>query len=199
MLPVFDKNGHATVAGEIRVYYFDPLTHEFTGMSDEYIYEGVSIPGNSTAIEPANAEDGAVMVFTGAAWESKEDHRGETVYSTGNQLPVIVDYIGPVRDGFTLNEPTTAFDLWNGDTWVTDTASQHAHDIQTAEATREQLIGQANDHMNNKQWPGKAALGRLKEAEKEQYNSWLDYLDALEAVDTSSAPQIEWPSSPGVN
>ncbi|HIG0354641.1 TPA: tail fiber assembly protein, partial [Enterobacter asburiae] len=31
-----------------------------------------------------------------------------------------------------------------------------------------------------------------------QYNLWLDYLDALEAVDTSSAPNIGWPTSPVV-
>ncbi|EOZ9308370.1 tail fiber assembly protein, partial [Citrobacter freundii] len=29
------------------------------------------------------------------------------------------------------------------------------------------------------------------------YNLWLDYLDALEAVDISSAPDIEWPTPPG--
>ncbi|QSW33680.1 tail fiber assembly protein [Leclercia pneumoniae] len=106
-------------------------------MSDEHIYEGVSIPGNSTAIEPGDAVEGEVMVFTGEGWEAKEDHRGETAYSTDKLQAVLVDYIGPVRDGFTLNEPTTVFDLWDGDKWVTDTASQHAHDIQTAEATRE--------------------------------------------------------------
>jgi uncharacterized protein YggL (DUF469 family) len=52
--------------------------------------------------------------------------------------------------------------------------------------------------MNNRQWPGKAVLGRLTEAEKEQYNLWLDYLGALEAVDTSSAPDINWPTPPAM-
>ncbi|ERC90934.1 tail fiber assembly protein, partial [Escherichia coli] len=47
-----------------------------------------------------------------------------------------------------------------------------------------------------KQWPGKAAIGRLKGEELAQYNLWLDYLDALELVDTSSAPDIEWPTPP---
>ncbi|MGT3892490.1 tail fiber assembly protein, partial [Escherichia coli] len=51
---------------------------------------------------------------------------------------------------------------------------------------------------NSKQWPGKAAIGRLKGDELEQYNSWLDYLDALELVDTSGAPDIEWPTPPAV-
>lgn len=58
------------------------------------------------------------------------------------------------------------------------------------------LIEQANDYMNTRQWPGKAVMGRLKESEKLQYNHWLDYLDALAAVDTSSAPDIIWPLPP---
>lgn len=70
--------------------------------------------------------------------------------------------------------------------------------IAIAEAQLGYLVDQANDYMNSKQWPGKAAMGRLKDAEKEQYNLWLDYLDALEAVDTSSAPDINWPLSPEV-
>lgn len=58
------------------------------------------------------------------------------------------------------------------------------------------LIREANDYMNSKQWPGKAALGRMKDAEKAQYIIWLDYLDALEAIDTSSASEVAWPTSP---
>ncbi|HCL9417769.1 TPA: tail fiber assembly protein, partial [Escherichia coli] len=40
------------------------------------------------------------------------------------------------------------------------------------------------------------AIGRLKGEELAQYNLWLDYLDALELVDTSGAPDIEWPTPP---
>ena len=29
-----------------------------------------------------------------------------------------------------------------------------------------------------------------------QYNLWLDYLDALDAIDTSKAPDITWPTPP---
>ncbi|MFS3664563.1 tail fiber assembly protein, partial [Escherichia coli] len=60
------------------------------------------------------------------------------------------------------------------------------------------LINEANEHMNSRQWPGKAAIGRLKSEELAQYNLWLDYLDALELVDTSSAPDIEWLTPPAV-
>ncbi len=39
---------------------------------------------------------------------------------------------------------------------------------------------------------------RFKDDELAQYNLWLDYLDALELVDSSSAPDIEWPTPPAV-
>lgn len=68
--------------------------------------------------------------------------------------------------------------------------------IEIAEAERAARIEAANDVMNSKQWSGKAALGRLSENELAIYNTWLDYLDALEAIDTSSAPDIEWPVTP---
>lgn len=60
---------------------------------------------------------------------------------------------------------------------------------------KQQRIDVANAYMNSKQWPGKAALSRLKGDELAQYNVWLDYLDALESVDASTAPD-NWPEMP---
>lgn len=68
--------------------------------------------------------------------------------------------------------------------------------IAQAEREKQHRIDTANEFMNAKQWPGKAAIGRLKGDELAQYNLWLDYLDALEAVDTSRAPDIKWPVPP---
>ncbi|WLI76966.1 tail fiber assembly protein [Kosakonia sp. H02] len=65
-----------------------------------------------------------------------------------------------------------------------------------AEARKQSLVNQANEYMNGKQWPGKAAIGRLIDVELKQYEQWLDYLDALLATDTSSAPDITWPTQP---
>ncbi|ECG6088545.1 phage tail protein [Salmonella enterica subsp. enterica serovar Blukwa] len=50
--------------------------------------------------------------------------------------------------------------------------------------------------MHSKQWPRKTAIGRLKRDELAQYNLWLDYLDGLEEVDPSTAPDITWPDLP---
>lgn len=65
--------------------------------------------------------------------------------------------------------------------------------ISAAENKKRLLINEATEYINSKQWPGKAAIGRLKGDELAQYNLWLDYLDALEAVGTSSSFDINWP------
>lgn len=70
--------------------------------------------------------------------------------------------------------------------------------IAAAYAEKKRLIDEANDFINSKQLPGKAALGRLTNAEKGMYNAWLDYLDNIEAIDPSMAPDIIWPTVPEV-
>lgn len=68
--------------------------------------------------------------------------------------------------------------------------------ISDAENKKRILINESTEYINSKQWPGKAAIGRMKGDELARYNLWLDYLDALDAVDTSSAPDIIWPEKP---
>lgn len=68
--------------------------------------------------------------------------------------------------------------------------------VHMAEDDRSQRINSANDFMNARQWPGKAAIGRLIGEELARYKLWLDYLDALYALDASAAPDIEWPTQP---
>lgn len=80
--------------------------------------------------------------------------------------------------------------------WTETPPATHEQEVAAAEQQKQQLIVQANTYINSKQWPGKAAMGRLTDSEKTQYNAWLDYLDALEAVDTTSAPDINWPELP---
>ncbi|MGP4184563.1 tail fiber assembly protein [Escherichia coli] len=82
--------------------------------------------------------------------------------------------------------------------WADIPPPTHEEQIAAAELEKQQLIDRVNEYINSKQWPGKAAIGRLKGEELAQYNLWLDYLDALEMVDISSAPDIEWPTPPAV-
>ncbi|STB14303.1 phage tail fiber assembly protein [Citrobacter freundii] len=112
-----------------------------------------------------------------------------------------VDVSEAVSDEFT-GQPPEAKTMGVGEdgmpAWVDIPPPSHDELVAQAGAEKQARIDQANEYMNSKQWPGKAAMGRLKDSEKAQYNAWLDYLDELEAVDTSKAPEIAWPSPPAV-
>ncbi|HCR3444354.1 TPA: tail fiber assembly protein [Morganella morganii subsp. morganii] len=66
--------------------------------------------------------------------------------------------------------------------------------IEQAEAQKQYLIAEVNAETQMLQT--KLALKRIKADELELLNAWLDYLDLLEAVDTSTAPDIIWPQKP---
>ena len=72
----------------------------------------------------------------------------------------------------------------------------HEELVQQAEIQKQALINDANNHIDSNQWPSKLALGRLSDDDKALFNKWLDYLDALKAVDTSTAADITWPEIP---
>ncbi|ENU0862212.1 TPA: tail fiber assembly protein [Citrobacter amalonaticus] len=197
MKPVFDGNGLATEPGDIRCFYYDAATGEYTGWSDEYIHPGVSMPGSSTDIDPGEAEAGYVYLFTDSGWRLEEDHRGETVYSVEDKQGSVVDYIGPVKEGFTTAAPVSAFDKWDGKKWVTDTEAQQAAAKAEAELQRQQLISSAMQSISIIQL--KLQAGRaLSDAEKNKLNATLDYIDAVTATDTATAPDINWPVPPEV-
>lgn len=82
--------------------------------------------------------------------------------------------------------------------WTDIPPPTHDEQISSAKVEKQRRIDAANMYMNGKQWPGKAALSRLKGDELASYNEWLDYLDALEALDVSTAPKIIWPDQPTV-
>ena len=68
--------------------------------------------------------------------------------------------------------------------------------ITVAEAEKQMLIIEVNTE--TEMLRAKLALGRIKDDEKALLNAWLDYLDDLEAVDVSTAPDIIWPVKPVV-
>lgn len=66
--------------------------------------------------------------------------------------------------------------------------------IERAEQQRKMLIAEVT--AETEMLRAKLALGRIKDDEKALLNAWLDYLDELEAVDVSTAPDVIWPEPP---
>ncbi|EHH6350824.1 tail fiber assembly protein, partial [Escherichia coli] len=136
-----------------------------------------------------------VAVFTGKGWSHEEDHRNETVYSIENGAAVTVDYIGAIKNGYVTLSPLTPYDKWDGEKWVTDTEAQHGAAVEAAEAQRQSLIDAAMASISLIQL--KLQAGRkLTQAETTRLNAVLDYIDAVTATDTSTAPDVIWPELP---
>ncbi|EML9901568.1 tail fiber assembly protein [Morganella morganii] len=80
--------------------------------------------------------------------------------------------------------------------WVDVPPLTHEQHVAIAESQKQALIAEV--HKETEMFRAKLALGRIKDDEKALLNTWLDYLDELEAVDVSTAPDIIWPVKPVV-
>lgn len=90
---------------------------------------------------------------------------------------------------------------------VTEITKEEADNITNPPPTKEQLIAKAEYdkqalitevQAETQLLQTKLALGRITPDEKARLNAWMDYLDELEAVDVSTAPDIIWPVKPVV-
>ncbi|MBW9519892.1 tail fiber assembly protein [Escherichia coli] len=192
-----DENGFATEAGFITVYSYDGETREYLSSSVEYLPFGVGVPANSCIDAPISKKDGFAVCrkadLTG--WEYVADHRGETVYNTENGDEITIAEMGDYPENTTTIAPLTPYDKWDGEKWVTDTEAQHGAAVEAAEAQRQSLIDAAMASISLIQL--KLQAGRkLTQAETARLNAVLDYIDALELVDISCAPDVIWPELP---
>lgn len=103
-----------------------------------------------------------------------------------------------------MNEDNWESEIKDG--W-TEISEDDAMNIANPPPTKEQLIEQAETERRGliaevttetEMLRAKLALKRIKPDEEALLIAWLDYLDELEAVDVSTAPDITWPVKPVV-
>ena len=192
-----DENGFATESGFITVYSYNGETMEFISSSVEYLPFGVGVPGNSCIDAPGGKRDGfAIRRNTDlTGWEYVADHRGEIVYNTETGESKEITALGDYPENTTTIAPLTPYDKWDGEKWVTDTEAQHNAAVDAAEAQRQSLIDAAMASISLIQL--KLQAGRnLTQSETSRLNTVLDYIDAVTATDTSTAPDVIWPELP---
>lgn len=192
-----NKNGIATKAGDITVYNYDNTTREYISSSTEYLAVGVGIPACSCLDAPVTHKDGYAICRSADfnSWEYVPDHRGETVYSTETGESKEITSLGDYPENTTTISPLTPYDKWDGDKWVTDSEAQHGAAVDEAEAQRQSLIDTAMASISLIQL--KLQAGRkLSQTETTRLNAVLDYIDAVTATDTSTAPDVIWPELP---
>nr|WP_314602180.1 tail fiber assembly protein [uncultured Enterobacter sp.] len=186
----------ATAAGDITVFNYDGETREYLSSSVEYLPVGVGIPANSSTEAPGEAKAGSAICRTKdfTAWEYVADHRGETVYSTETGDAMMVSLLGDYPEGTTTLAPSTPYDTWNGSEWVTDTEVQHAADVEAADQQKTALLSEAQETISL--WQTELQLGIISDEDKASLIAWMNYIKAVQAVDTSKAPDITWPDKP---
>lgn len=174
-------------------YYFNhehPL-HPFTG--SDYANKDSFAPSNALRIAPEE-KPGFCPCEQDGGWIHIPDHRGTKIYDTATAQESEITELGELPDGVTTVAPDVEFPKWNGKKWVADKAAKKESDVTAAESQKQYLIAEVNTETQILQT--KLALKRIKPDELELLNAWLDYLDLLEAVDTSLAPDIGWPQKP---
>ena len=187
----------ATVAGDITVYNYDNTTREYISSSTEYLAVGVGIPACSCTDAPGAHKAGYAICRSADfnSWEYVPDHRGEIIYSTETGEPKEITALGDYPENTTTIPQLTPYDKWDGQKWVTDTEAQHSAAVEAAEAQRQSLIDAAMASISLIQL--KLQAGRkLTQAETTRLNIVLDYIDAVTATDTSTAPDVIWPELP---
>ncbi len=192
-----DKSGFATEAGFITVYNYDGETREYISSSVEFLPFGVGVPANSCADAPGSKKDGFAIRRNAdsTGWEYVADHRGEIIYSTETGESKEITALGDYPENTTTIAPLTPYDKWDGEKWVTDTEAQHSAAVEAAEAQRQSLIDAAMASISLIQL--KLQAGRkLTQAETTRLNAVLDYIDAVTATDTRTAPDVIWPELP---
>lgn len=189
-----DKNGLATSAGTLTVYNFDGKSGEFTGASDEYLMQGVGLPGSACTVAPPAGKTGSVAIYRDGGWLVAADHRGETVYAIADGSPVLLTEPGDYPADTTPLKPATAWDNWDGSKWVTDAAAQNAADIEAAEKQQAALINEANSVAQA--WQTQLRLDMITDDDKASLTAWMKYIQAVQTTDISGAPNINWPALP---
>lgn len=171
-------------------YYFNqehPL-HPFT--VEGYANKDSFSPVNALRTEP-ELKDGFWPCEKNGVWVLVPDYRGTKVYDIATAQESEINELGELPDGVTTIAPDVEFPKWNGKKWVTDKAEKKAADIAAAEVQKQYLITEVSQ--KTQLWQTQLILGIITEEDKASLKEWILYVQKVQLVDTSTAPDINWP------
>ena len=172
-------------------YYFDntnelrPFTHELEANDDTLP------PDNALRIAPSFKE-GYWPREQNGKWILIEDNREKTVYNIETKSAEKIDYLGKIKDGFTLLEPFE-FCMWDGKKWVLDEDAKNEHLIKTNQALKIALINEANEKIAILQ--DIIDLDMQESDEEAKLKEWKKYRILVTRVDASDINAV-FPKKP---
>lgn len=190
----FDENGFVVVEGWALIYNTDTRTGEFINATYEYVVEGIGLPDYVCLDAPEPVDDEHAIMREGDKWTYPSDYRGKKIYSKTTGVESTVTEIGDIPKGFTLLQPTSEFDSWNGKKWVLDENKQRQHYVAVAAAQKKQLLSEASTQIDYLQDAIDTEIAT--DDEKTLFSTWKKYRALLNRIDVNTAPDIEWPEKP---
>lgn len=174
----------------MKIYHYSQLTGEF-------LYEGQAdpnpmaegewiIPAFATIIEPLNAKEGEAVCFIDSKWEYIKDYRGTPSYDCKTLAEMPIDYLGEVKEGFTLLKPKDEFQKWDGEKWVDDDDKKAA----TNKTKAVELLTET-DFVEVPSVTDTAKSPYLKNAA-----DFVSYRNALRVIAVYPTPDAEFPVKP---
>ncbi|EHZ6871931.1 tail fiber assembly protein [Providencia rettgeri] len=192
-----DEQGLATIAGWVEVYLCDPMTREYIRASLDNVPFGGSVVADAYLDKPELPTKENIAIVRSEdekSWSYLADYRGKMAFNTETRQPTEINFIGELPSFLTLLAPKTEFDKWNGKKWVTDTEAKKAALVAQAEQEKAQKLGEANATIMYLQ--DAIEVGLDDDDYDAKLKAWKTYRVYLNRIDTTTAPDIEWPLKP---
>lgn len=174
--------------------------HQTKAELDVYTKDGgYIIPGGCIDAEPPEAREGHAAKWNGSGWEYLSDLRGQTAYRTADGEAVLIDTVGALSDGLTLEPRPSEAHEWQGDTWVANAARAteiEAKKLSEAKADKLVELNQAAQSFVNaaadldsipdfemQTWPIQAAEAQAWVADNTAATPVLDRIAAARGMD----------------
>ena len=179
---LYDNEAWTIFDIELGKSYWDSDANEFI-ISDF----NFTLPKKHTFIEPPKADKGFAVRLVNEQWQQIEDHRNKSIYSCRDCThSERVEKLGPIKKGFTHHEPSTLYDEWINETWVTNQSNQHIAHFNDVDETRRSLYGRTCDPLI-----AEANMKRLQGLEQEALDMEAQALAARIVIQN----EHPWPES----
>ncbi|HEO0718007.1 TPA: tail fiber assembly protein [Yersinia enterocolitica] len=193
---ILDDHQLASQAGWVTLYHYDADSLEYVSAGMEYLPLGIGLPAYSVADAPViqpKTDMALVRDLSANQWVTVADHRHQTVYGIETKNESIIFALGPIPKNKTLIQPMHEFDIWTGTAWEVDQQALKARHIATAAQQKTALIKQVSEHIN-------ILLDAIamdnQQTDIQQLAALKQYRVALLRINTSTAPEIDWPELP---
>ena len=109
-------------------------------------------------------------------------------------MEIYVSEIGKLPATVVNVAPSGKYDKWDGNKWVKDKNAEKSAEISEADSQKLDLLNSASATISMLQ--DAVDLEMATDDEKARLVNWKKYRVLLSRIDTSSAPDINWPVCP---